>query len=306
MKLRKRLTMRSVTLAVDGSEHSMRASEMAGLLSRVLEIPVDIITVVPRSIAMGAAELPDAKLRENDLLTSTGNQVVEKASEIVSHAGGDVRTTEVLGGSPAREIVRRAEDSRADWIVMGRRGLGGVKGLIRGSVSNNVAHMTSATLVTTHSEEIGISRILLPVDGSDHAKKAADLSGVLSARFHATVDVLHVVPEHEYISPGLYRYIDDYVEIEQYYENRKAILKSQAGRLTIDAARQIESMGGSVGEEEVVVGEPAEEILEMARRVHADAIVMGRRGLGDLGGLMFGSVSHKVGQLTERTLITTE
>jgi nucleotide-binding universal stress UspA family protein len=65
-------------------------------------------------------------------------------------------------------------------------------------------------------------------------------------------------------------------------------------------------MGGSVGEEEVVVGEPTEEILEMARRVHVDAIVMGRRGLGDLGGLVFGSVSHKVGQLTERTLITTE
>ena len=306
MKRWKRQTMRSITLAVDGSGHSMRASEMAGLLSRVLEIPVDVITVVPRSQAIGAAELPDSALREHGLHTSTGNQVVEKASEIVSRTGGDVRTTEVLDGSPAREIVRRAEDSGADWIVMGRRGLGNVKGLLMGSVSNKVAHMTSVTLVTTHSEDIGISRILLPVDGSDHAKKAAELSGVLSARFNATVDVLHVVPEHEYISPGLYSYIDDYVEIEQYYENRKALLKSQAGRLTLDAARHVENMGGSVGEEEVVVGDPAEEILEMARRVRADSIVMGRRGLGDLGGLVLGSVSHKVGHLTERTLITTE
>lgn len=299
-------TMRSITLAVDGSVDSMRASEMAGLLSRVLEIPVDVITVVPRSMAMGAAELPDAALLEKEILTSTGNLVVEKASEIVSRTGGDVRTTEVLDGSPAREIVRRAEDSGADWIVMGRRGLGDLKGLLRGSVSHKVSHLTSATLVTTHSEDIGISRILLPVDGSDHAKKAAELSGVLSARFNATVDVLHVVPEHDYISPGLYSYIDDYVEIEQYYENRKALLKSQAGRITLDAARQVENMGGSVGEEEVVVGQPAEEILEMAKRVHADSIVMGRRGLGALGGLVLGSVSHKVGQLTERTLITTE
>ena len=43
-------------------------------------------------------------------------------------------------------------------------------------------------------------------------------------------------------------------------------------------------------------GDPAQEILECADRENADLIVVGSRGLGDLKGLLMGSVSHKVSQ----------
>jgi nucleotide-binding universal stress UspA family protein len=44
-------------------------------------------------------------------------------------------------------------------------------------------------------------------------------------------------------------------------------------------------------------GDPAETIIETARRENADAIVMGRRGRGRLAGLLLGSVSQKVASL---------
>jgi nucleotide-binding universal stress UspA family protein len=46
-------------------------------------------------------------------------------------------------------------------------------------------------------------------------------------------------------------------------------------------------------------GDPAREILSLAREQHANLIIMGRRGLGDLAGLLLGSVSQKVTQLAE-------
>lgn len=151
-----------------------------------------------------------------------------------------------------------------------------------------------------------MERILLAVDGSGHSERAAALAGELSAKLDAKVDLIHVLTEDEFHSPGLHTYAAEYPEIERYYETRLAALKSRGSNLVVAAARQVEDAGGEVGEEEVAVGDPAEEIVTMAKRTRADCIVMGRRGLGKLKGLALGSVSNKVGHLTDTTLITTE
>jgi nucleotide-binding universal stress UspA family protein len=51
-------------------------------------------------------------------------------------------------------------------------------------------------------------------------------------------------------------------------------------------------------------GDPADAILEAAKREKADTIVLGSRGLGDFKGLVLGSVSHKVAAHAECTCIT--
>ena len=51
-------------------------------------------------------------------------------------------------------------------------------------------------------------------------------------------------------------------------------------------------------------GDAAAIILEVANDQSADMIVMGSRGLGNVKGLLLGSVSHKVTQLSECSCIT--
>ena len=50
-------------------------------------------------------------------------------------------------------------------------------------------------------------------------------------------------------------------------------------------------------------GQAAREIVEEARRIQADVIVMGSRGRGDLAGLLLGSTAHKVVHLTDRPVL---
>ena len=52
------------------------------------------------------------------------------------------------------------------------------------------------------------------------------------------------------------------------------------------------------------LGDPVKEILRHAEEDAANLIVMGSRGLGDLQGLLMGSVSHKVSQLSPCSCIT--
>lgn len=74
----------------------------------------------------------------------------------------------------------------------------------------------------------------------------------------------------------------------------------------MDAANRVREAGGVVKRTDVLIGAAAQQIAHYAEDEDIDMIVMGRRGLGDLGGMLMGSVSHKVGHLTPRTLVTTE
>jgi nucleotide-binding universal stress UspA family protein len=55
---------------------------------------------------------------------------------------------------------------------------------------------------------------------------------------------------------------------------------------------------------EILTGDYANSILEVANKADADIIVMGRRGLSNLRGFVTGSVSHKVSQRAECSVLT--
>jgi nucleotide-binding universal stress UspA family protein len=54
----------------------------------------------------------------------------------------------------------------------------------------------------------------------------------------------------------------------------------------------------------VEVGDPASAIVSVATAEKPDMLVMGSRGLGDIQGLLMGSVSHKVSHLAPCTVVT--
>ena len=82
-------------------------------------------------------------------LESAGASIVTRAARRVEAAGGTVGLEEVVVGRVATEITALAERRHADCIVMGRRGLGRVRALTQGSISHQVAHLSSKTLITT-------------------------------------------------------------------------------------------------------------------------------------------------------------
>ncbi len=147
-----------------------------------------------------------------------------------------------------------------------------------------------------------MDRILLAVDGSEHAQRAARVAGELSKGLGASVDVINVVPERRMV-PG-----DAMVargSLEHVYVSEREILREAGQQVVGQAARIVRDEGGTVGDEAVLMGDAAHRIAEQAEASKVDCIVLGRRGLGDIGGLFMGSVSHKVANLTHTTLITT-
>jgi nucleotide-binding universal stress UspA family protein len=98
-----------------------------------------------------------------------------------------------------------------------------------------------------------------------------------------TVHVLHVRELYYPVPPTVVG--DSPEEAQQLVDSVVEELKKTG--VTVDGAVRT-STGGS----------PASVILEQAREVDAGMVVLGSRGLSDLGGLLLGSVAHKVIQLS--------
>lgn len=142
--------------------------------------------------------------------------------------------------------------------------------------------------------------ILHPTDGSQNAGKALELACDLAVAKEAKLLVLHVQRRHgsERIPPEL----KEFSRLENVRETEAELYRSVAHHI-VNTAKQQAVLRKVAVEAAVVEGDAAQQIVAMAARREADAIVMGSRGLGDVQGLLLGSVSHKVAHSAPCTCI---
>ncbi len=145
-----------------------------------------------------------------------------------------------------------------------------------------------------------ISQILVAVDGSSHADRAVDFAAELATRFDARLTIMNVVPFVSTVPLAL----GSYAELEGLYAESRDVLED-AGEQIVDAAAQRAGKAGAMNiETRVEFGSPAGSVCDVAEAINADVVVLGRRGLGDFGGLFLGSVTHKVAHSAECTVVT--
>jgi nucleotide-binding universal stress UspA family protein len=126
--------MQRIVVGFDGSEHSRRALARAADLAEAgatlaVVCAADVARLV-RDPAGGASPVDPADAEARAAALAEARSYVEERG---------VQAVYVEGvGSPADVIVQEAEESGADLIVVGTRGLNAAKRLLLGSVSINV------------------------------------------------------------------------------------------------------------------------------------------------------------------------
>jgi len=169
-----------------------------------------------------------------------------------------------------------------------------------------------------------LNTILVPTDGSLDADKAVEMAADLGAKYGAKIVLLHVLlrghmPEGllraaqvEHI--GKKRDLPDNLvnmpqeimaRVEGKHGNQMPLetLQFIGKRLLAGAERTCRDKGVKTVELAIEEGNPTEIILNYAKQTKADVIVMGRRGLSGLKGLLLGSISTQVNHLAPCTCI---
>lgn len=124
--------------------------------------------------------------------------------------------------------------------------------------------------------------ILLAVDGSDHSYHAARMAADLARAMKS--ERLRIVVSYDRIPPYL-------GEPNLQHAIDARLLEAQS-----ILQKAVETVGDVPAEihTELIEGDAAESILEVAKVRESSVIVMGSRGLGMLAGLLLGSTSQKV------------
>ena len=132
--------------------------------------------------------------------------------------------------------------------------------------------------------KVTFSKILVAIDGSDHAEKAFHHAMVLAQKFESKVLVVHVMsPPRAGGDMGQFP-VQEAVKLA--IEEEESIMSKFTSIAQQEFGLQVQTVTAR--------GSPADEILKTAGSSSADLIVMGSRGLTGFKELVLGSVSSAV------------
>lgn len=276
-----------ILLATDGSEDAALASRVAADLTARTASELHLVhawQTLPQGPYSGTYSEYYYRITELE-----ARRMLEEQVELAKGSGAKVAETHLKMGPPSVIIADLAEQIDADLIVVGSRGLGPVKRIVLGSVSEGVVqHATRPTLVVRGEEAAWPpSRIVVGDDGSEDARKAGDLAGRIGRLFDTPGVLVRADPEPK-LPPELPEY-----ERNLFRGLREDNLKRER-KLLDHRAGELEELLGERPEVVLMADDPTTAILKAAGEDESTLIAVGSRGRGAVGRTFLGSVSTKV------------
>ncbi|MDQ2687424.1 MAG: universal stress protein [Armatimonadota bacterium] len=129
-----------ILLASDGSACALKAATVAAEVAEKFGSRLTILTVYHPCVEMAPQGNPMGYEIEPNIIEKIDDRILADTGRIVDDAGVAFQSRKEYG-IPADLIAEVAAKQGSDLIVLGSRGMGGVKSFLLGSVSDRVTHM---------------------------------------------------------------------------------------------------------------------------------------------------------------------
>lgn len=275
-----------ILLATDGSEDAALAARAAIDISRGTGSELHLVHVLEPIARYGytgvTSEIYSYVLDQEQREVQ---KLFDRETKRVQTEGGSVTEVHSRRGPVADEILNLAGELEASLIVVGSRGLGPVKRLVLGSVSEGLVHGASCPVLVLRGgpEAWPPERIVVGDDGSEAAKEAGEQAARIAKMLEAKVLLMGVYPRLPEI------------DVEGREFDARAIQDElrQEERNLGDRAAGIEEAFGIRPRISIAAGEPAATLLQAAENSAANKtlLAVGSRRLGAMQRIRLGSVS---------------
>jgi nucleotide-binding universal stress UspA family protein len=272
---------RPVVVGVDGSDSALAAVRWAAVEADRRAAPLRLVTAFPwtRETVVGNPVLGE---RYRDELMARAERHIADARVAAERAVPALPVSPAtVVGSPIGVLGAEARD--AQLLVLGTRGLGGLTGLLVGSVAVGLAAQAACPVVVVRGEDrdpFSPEPVVVGVDGSPNSGAA------LGFAFDAAADrKVPLVAVHTWADPVFDPQVGALVDWAAVDEDQRALLSQRLAGWT--------EKYPEVPLTQLVVHDGAgRTLVELSK--NAQLVVVGSRGRGNFTGLVLGSVSHAV------------
>jgi nucleotide-binding universal stress UspA family protein len=135
--------VKRIVVGTDGSDTAERAVAEAIDLAKATGAALDVVTAYEAAIGRAISSEERAEI-PGDVQYETGprqevNMIIDRAAGEAEREGVEV-TTHAREGDPADALLDVAEETHADLLVVGNKGMTGAKRFLLGSVPNKISH----------------------------------------------------------------------------------------------------------------------------------------------------------------------
>ncbi len=142
------MSKQTYLVAVDGSEWGGRAADQAVFMAKQSGADVLLVTVVPWSgfQPMTLDEVAHRSVNKKEEEAQAQKSILDPVISKHKDSGVNI-TSEYHWGNPVEVIHKRAKETKANLIFVGRRGRSRIADLVLGSVANSLAHTVGKPIV---------------------------------------------------------------------------------------------------------------------------------------------------------------
>ena len=260
-----------ILLATDGSKDAELAATSALDLAITTGSELHVVSVFPGpgyAHPYYETHFPEAAERLRREARKERQQILDERVERIREAGGSVAKKHIREGQTAEEIVALAEELEVGLIAIGSRGLGGLRRMLMGNVSDSVVRHAHCPVMVVRAQAVEFpTKILVATDRSKEAQLAATTAADLAKSTNSELHIVHV---------GFERYRDEAQEE----------LEEEVDMIRESGAKDIQA--------HLEFGMPDTAIIDLAEKLGAGLTVMGSRGLGGVRRALLGSISDSV------------
>lgn len=141
-----------ILVALDGSDHAYKALDIASDIAQKYEATVLLLYVITKQSVppiLGRRSAETAIEVNRKLGAEVAENVLRKGKKRAKKNGLVSIQTATVEGYPAKAIVKFANKKGIDLIVMGTRGLTGLKNLVMGGVTHKVIALSKCPVFTS-------------------------------------------------------------------------------------------------------------------------------------------------------------